>query len=113
MIGGRYVKGNGITSISALSEFGKSFKTKRIAMQATQEELHLHSGVSLTVIKRLEAGKPISTENLVKLLQSLELLPQFLAIIPEPQISLADEFKQMQKVAKVKDRKRAHSKQDG
>ncbi|PLA75031.1 hypothetical protein CYQ88_03790 [Hydrogenovibrio sp. SC-1] len=107
MISGRYIKGNGITPSDALAKFGKSFKTKRISISATQEDLQIHSGVSLTVIKRLEAGKPISTENLVKLLRSIELLPEFLSLIPEPEISLEDEFKQSQEMAATLQRKRA------
>lgn len=108
-LGGRYIKGNGITTYDALVEFGANIKALRISLNATQEELREHSGVSLTVIQRLERGKAVSTSNLVKLLRSLNSLPELMTLYKQPEISLEDEWKLRQKKSKSTKQRIRHS----
>jgi len=97
MIGGRYIPGNGISTEEALKTFGQHLKEKRLALNATQAQVETQSGVSLTVIKRLESGKPISTENLVKLLKAYGLIGSLLDLYKPEEISLEDQWHLIQK----------------
>jgi len=101
-IGGRYKKDNGISTDEALTRFGKMLKDKRLSLNITQAKLKEHSGVSLTVIKRLESGKPISTNNLMSILRSYELLPEILTLYVEPELSLEEQWVLQQKKEKNK-----------
>lgn len=106
MIGGKYVKGNAIPTEEALHLFGRQLKEKRLALNVTQAQVEAQSGVSLTVIKRLESGKPITTDKLIKLLKAYSLLSELLSVFEPEEISLENKWKLMQKNSRNK-RKRS------
>ena len=96
-LGGQYIKGNAIPNEEALKTFGQQLKDKRLNLNVTQVQVEAQSGVSVTVIKRLESGKAISTENLVKILKAYGVLPEFLTLFEPEQISLEEQWNLLQK----------------
>ncbi|PIQ02478.1 MAG: hypothetical protein CO158_10330 [Piscirickettsiaceae bacterium CG_4_9_14_3_um_filter_43_564] len=97
-LGGKYILGNSMTPAQALESIGKGLKQKRIQKRATQEELASHAGVSLSLVKRLESGKSVATENLVKIMTSLEVLKGFVDLFPESQgLTPQEEWEALQK----------------
>lgn len=96
-LGGKFIKGNNLSTEDALSQLGGKIKTLRINANATQGDLSLHCGVSLTVVQRIEGGKSISTQNLIKILRSLGALSELMALYQEPEISLEDKWNLKQK----------------
>lgn len=101
-LGGRYIAGNNAPIEESLRKFGQILKSKRIQKNATQKDLAAHSGVSVDTIKRGESGRSISTEKLLQIMRSLEMLPALMDAYKEPEISLEDEWLLKQKKAKTK-----------
>lgn len=100
-LGGRYLPENNAPISDTLQKLGQILKHKRLQKNATQKELSDHSGVSIDTIKRGESGKPVSTENLMRMMKSLEMIPALLAAYKEPEISLEDEWELRQKKIKA------------
>lgn len=107
-LGGQYIRGNAVANEEALKILGQQLKEKRLTLNATQAQVEAHSGVSVTVVKRLESGKPISTENLVKILKAYGALADLLRLFEPEQMNLEDQWHLLQKNQKTK-RKRASS----
>ncbi len=101
-LGGRYVQNNSMPISEASSRFGAIFKERRLAQNVTQKYLATHIGVSETVIKRLESGKPISTENMLKVMIALMMFKDFQEVFATPEISLKDKWALLQKKEKSK-----------
>jgi transcriptional regulator with XRE-family HTH domain len=70
-----------------LAELGQRFKTLRLQQNLRVEDLAGESGVSARTINRLEAGRSVGTENLVKVLRGLGRLPALDALLPPPEVS--------------------------
>lgn len=88
-IGGKF-----ITIENALKTFGGQIKfIRRQQKKITQKELSEHCNVSLTVIKRIEGGKPISTVNLMRILTSLGKLNLLIDLYKQPDISPMEVWK--------------------
>jgi len=101
-LGGKYILGNNMSPSLALDSLGKGIKRIRIQKKVTQEDLAKHAGVSLSLIKRLESGKPIATDNLVKVMTSLEVLKSFLDIFAEEKgLTPQQEWEALQKKKKA------------
>ena len=69
-----------------------------------QKGLSEYSGVALGTIRRFEAGEPVSTENLVKMMRGLGILENWEQVIPEEPVSPI-----LMKKLKSRKRKRASS----
>lgn len=106
MLGGRYKKGNALTTEQALVRLGEMLKEKRLSLNISQKEVSEHSGVSLSGVRRIEAGESTSTKSLIQLMRSYEMLPELLSLYEEPELSLEDQWLLQEKKAKAK-RKRA------
>ena len=50
---------------------GQKLRTERERLHITREHMELISGVSVDTIKRIEAGKPSSIENVLKIAAAL------------------------------------------
>ncbi len=70
-----------------LREIGQRMKANRLQQNITQRKLAEDTGVSLNVIQRLEAGKAISTSNLIAVIRGIRMLEQLEVAFPEPEIS--------------------------
>lgn len=67
-----------------LVELGQRFQRHRLNRNITQAQLAKDSGVSRTVVQRLERGDGCTLESLVKLLRALNLLDELNSFLPEP-----------------------------
>ncbi|WP_127471318.1 helix-turn-helix domain-containing protein [Thiomicrorhabdus aquaedulcis] len=107
-LGGRYVPGNNMPIEQAVKQLGNVIQAKRLSMNVTQEELSVHTGVSVGTIKRLEQGRPVSTENMIKVMIPLLMVKDLLSLYVEPEISLQERFELQQK--KIKNKRQRASK---
>ena len=71
------------TPQEAMESIKKKFRERRKALGYTQEELTIHSGVSLGTLKRFERTGQISLESLLKLALVLECLKELLKLCEE------------------------------
>ncbi len=108
-LGGRYIPGNAIPIEQALTELAALIKRVRIEKNATQKELSIHCNVSLAVVRRVETGKPISSENLFKIMRALSLLGLFFEAFKEPELSPQDRWELNQKKEKAKKQRVRHA----
>ena len=61
---------------------GKKLRAEREKLHITREYVELITGVSIDTIKRIEAGKPSSIENVLKIAASLHI--PFSLLFPAP-----------------------------
>ncbi len=100
LLGGKYIPDNNLPDAVLLKKLGEVLKNKRIQKNATQKALAAHSGASVDTIQRAESGKSVSTENLMRIMRSLEMISTFMEAYREPEISLEDEWILRQKKLK-------------
>lgn len=67
-----------------LDELGRRLARIRLERNLSQQQLAQEAGVSKATIERLEAGKPIKSTSLVRVLRVLGLLEALDRLIPEP-----------------------------
>lgn len=73
-----------------IKEIGKRLKARRIALEITQKELSIESGVSQRTISGLENGENISLDNLLSILRILRLLQEINLLFPEQKVNPFD-----------------------
>ncbi len=73
-----------LTDIAILQTFGARLATRRIAMGLTQADAAEQAGISKRTLERLEAGEPVQSPNLVRMLRVLQLLDALEALLPTP-----------------------------
>lgn len=71
-----------LTDASVLQALGARLAARRIAMGQTQAEAAEQAGVSKRTLERLEAGEPVQSPNLVRVLRVLQLLDALEALLP-------------------------------
>jgi transcriptional regulator with XRE-family HTH domain len=67
-----------------LDELGHRLARTRLERNLTQQLLAQEAGVSKATVERLEAGEPIKSTSLVRVLRALGLLDALDRLIPEP-----------------------------
>lgn len=67
-----------------LTELGRRLARTRLECNLSQQHLAHEAGVSKATIERLEAGEPIKSTSLVRVLRALGLLDALDRLIPEP-----------------------------
>jgi transcriptional regulator with XRE-family HTH domain len=72
------------TDLVVLDELGDRLRRTRIRRDLTQRDLAREAGVSVDTVKRLESGRAIGTDNLVRVLRVLGLVGALGQAIPEP-----------------------------
>ena len=70
-----------------LRELGARLKTLRLQQNLRVQDLAADSGVSPRTIDRLEAGRSVGTENLIRVMRGLGRLQAFEAFVPVPEVS--------------------------
>ena len=88
------IKNNNAIMIS----IGKRIESLRLQKHIKQVELAKASTVSISTVRRMEAGKNFSMEALVKVLRSLDQLQDLQALITVPSLSPVEIAKQGFKV---------------
>lgn len=73
-----------------IKEIGKRLKDRRIALNITQKDLAIESGVSQRTISGFENGENISLDNLLSILRVLKLLQDINLLFPEKKINPFD-----------------------
>lgn len=69
---------------TVLAELGRRLARTRLERNLSQQSLAHEAGVSKVTIERLEAGAPVKSTSLVRVLRSLGLLDALDRLIPEP-----------------------------
>jgi transcriptional regulator with XRE-family HTH domain len=72
------------TDSAALDELGSRLRRHRIRRDLTQKDLAHEAGVSVDTVKRVESGRAIGTDNLLRVLRALGLLEALGRAIPAP-----------------------------
>ncbi len=73
-----------------LREVGARLRALRLQQNRRVRDLAADAGVSPRTIDRLEAGRNIGTENLVRVIRALGRLQAFEVLIPAPEVSPYD-----------------------
>ncbi len=73
-----------------LRELGARLKMLRLQQNLRVKDLAADTGVSPRTIDRMEAGRNIGTENLVRVMRGLGRLQAFEAFVPVPEVSPYD-----------------------
>jgi transcriptional regulator with XRE-family HTH domain len=73
-----------------IKEIGRRLKARRIALDMTQKELAIESGLSQRTISGLENGENISFDNLLSILRVLRLLQEINLLFPEIKVNPFD-----------------------
>jgi putative transcriptional regulator len=76
-----------------LAELGRRLEQIRLARNMTQQEVATRSGVARKAVQRLEAGQPVTTTNLIRVLGTLGLGDALDRLAPEPAPSPVDLYK--------------------
>jgi transcriptional regulator with XRE-family HTH domain len=67
-----------------LGELGHRLARTRLEQNRSQQQLAHEAGVSKATVERLEAGRPIKSNSLLRVLRSLGMLEALDRLIPEP-----------------------------
>lgn len=78
---------------AVLTELGQRLARTRLERNLSQQHLAHEAGVSKVTIERLEAGVPVKSTSLVRVLRSLGLLEALDRLIPEPLPSPVERLK--------------------
>ncbi|MFU8786507.1 MAG: helix-turn-helix domain-containing protein [Candidatus Izemoplasmataceae bacterium] len=78
------------TNDTIIIEIGKRLKARRIALDITQKDLAIESGVSQRTISGFENGENISLDNLLSILRVLRLLQDINLLFPEKKVNPFD-----------------------
>ncbi|TVP95934.1 MAG: XRE family transcriptional regulator [Acholeplasmatales bacterium] len=73
-----------------IKEIGKRLKARRIALDITQKDLAVESGVSQRTISGFENGENITLDNLLSILRVLRLLQEINLLFPERKVNPFD-----------------------
>jgi putative transcriptional regulator len=69
---------------AVLSEVGRRLARTRLERNLSQEQLAIEAGVSKATIERMEAGEPVKSTSLVRVLRALGRLEALDRLLPEP-----------------------------
>lgn len=75
---------NALSDEAVLGELGRRIARLRLAGNVDQTELASRAGVGRATLQRLEAGRPTSLTNLIRVLRALGRLDQLELGVPNP-----------------------------
>ena len=75
---------NGNTDEAVLAELGRRLAATRLERNVSQAQLGEEAGVSRATIERLEAGQPVRSTGLIRVLRALGMLEGLDRLVPEP-----------------------------
>ena len=95
-----------ISDTAIIKKLGQRIKAQRIRQELMQEEVAEQSGISLSTMRRIEVGQPVSIQLFISVLRTLRMLENFELLIPETKISpLQLQKLQGRKVQRVRTKK--------
>jgi transcriptional regulator with XRE-family HTH domain len=71
-----------LTDEAILRELGGRLAGLRLARDLTQRQLGERAGVARPAVQRIEAGQPVTTTNLIRVLRALDALDALDRLIP-------------------------------
>jgi len=71
-----------LTDDAVLAELGERIAGLRLGADITQQALSARAGVGRTVLQRIEAGAPVTSTNLVRVLRALDALDALERLLP-------------------------------
>jgi transcriptional regulator with XRE-family HTH domain len=77
-----------------LRELGSRIAETRVRLETTQRDLADEAGVGIATVKRLEAGRAIGTDNLLRILRALGLIENLDRLVPPPPPSPIERLEQ-------------------
>ncbi len=83
----------GNSDSAVLEEVGRRLARTRLERNLSQEQLARESGVSKATVERLEAGAPIKSTSLIRVLRALDRLETLDRLLPEPLPSPVERLK--------------------
>ena len=82
-----------LTDEAVLSELGERLAGLRLSRDLTQRQVGEQGGVGRTVIQRIEAGEPVTTANLIRVLRALDMLDVLDRLLPQSAPSPVQELR--------------------
>ncbi|MEX0900432.1 MAG: helix-turn-helix domain-containing protein [Gammaproteobacteria bacterium] len=101
-----------LTDSAVLAELGQRLTHRRIALGLTQAEAATEAGISKRTLERLEAGEPVQTPTLVRVLRQLDALPALDALLPPAKPGPVDALQRAGEVRKRAPRARKSAAKD-
>lgn len=69
---------------AVLNELGARLARTRLEQNVSQQQLAIETGVSKATIERMEAGEPVKSTSLIRVLRALGRLEVLDRLLPEP-----------------------------
>ena len=82
-----------LTDETILSELGERLARLRLSRDLKQRQLGESAGVGRTVVQRIEAGEPVTTTSLIRVLRALDSLDALDRLVAEASPSPVQELK--------------------
>ena len=82
-----------LTDETVLTELGERLARLRLSRDLSQRGLSERAGVGRTAVQRIEAGEPVTTSNLIRVLRALDSLEALDMLIPQSAPSPVEELK--------------------
>lgn len=73
-----------LSDSAVLDELGERLARTRLERNLSQERLATEAGVSKATVERLEAGEPVKSTSLIRVLRALGRLEALDQLLPEP-----------------------------
>jgi putative transcriptional regulator len=73
-----------LSDSAVLKELGKRLAQTRLERNLSQERLAAEAGISKATVERLEAGEPVKSTSLIRILRALGRLETLDQLLPEP-----------------------------
>ena len=82
-----------LTDEAVLRELGERLAAARLSRDITQRQLGAQAGIARTLVQRIEAGEPVTTPSLVRVLRALDSLDALDRLIPASSPSPVQELR--------------------
>jgi len=72
-----------LSNLAILQELGGRIQHARLSRNLKQDDLAVSAGVSRSTIDRLEAGRSVQLDNIIRILRALDLLASLDGLLPQ------------------------------
>ena len=82
-----------LTDEAVLRELGERLAGVRLSRNLTQRQLAEQAGLARTLVQRIEAGVPVTTPSVIRVLRALDMFDALDRLIPQSSPSPVEELK--------------------